>query len=391
MPRNAAMIFVMNKECKSHKNCKSHGLIFQVQGSARRQMRRLAVACVITLAVIGAATTSMVPREANAQSSAGRGDIQALINRIDRLQREMTTLQRQVYGGRGAAADGARGGSRGPAPVGVGSNSNIAAAMQIRLDEIETQMRNFTGKVEELRHAIDQIGKRTEKLASDVDFRLKALESRAAAGAATASPGGASAPESGSGGTAFAAPRLRAAPAKPGVLGTIPLKDLEQQNGASPRRLAPSRRAVRVAPKSAPAKLRPTPQAQYKYATGLLFQSNYIGAEQAFTAFLAAHPNHKLAGNAQYWLGESHYARCHPKSSPNQCAAAARAFADGYQKYPKSVKGPDNLLKLGFALGAINKKKSACATFRRLFKEFPKAAASIKSRARSQRKKLRCR
>ena len=83
--------------------------------------------------------------------------------------------------------------------------------------------------------------------------------------------------------------------------------------------------------------------------------------------------------------------RCHPKSNPHQCAAAARAFADGYQKYPNSAKGPDNLLKLGFAITDINKKESACATFRRLLKEFSKAAPSIKSKARSQRKKLRCR
>ena len=371
---------------------KSHRPTCLVQGSAQRQARGLGLALVLTLATICATATTMVPRDVWAQSGAGRGDIQALINRIDRLQREVTTLQRQVYGGGGRSAgpggsNRARSGSPGPASVGAAGEPNLAAAMQVRLDEIETQMRNFTGKVEELRHAIDQVGKRVEKLASDVDFRLKALESRAASGAALASPGA----MPGSGGAASAPPGLRAAPAQPGVLGTIPLKDLERQNAASSRRGSPSGSAARPAPKSAQSRLRATPEAQYKYATGLLFQSNFQGAELAFVAFLAAHPNHKLAGNAQYWLGESHYARCHPKSNPNQCAAAARAFADGYQKYPKSVKGPDNLLKLGFALAAINKKKSACATFRRLFKEFPKAAPSIKSRARSQRRKLRCR
>ncbi len=387
------MIFVMNNRKKSPRpTC-------LVQGSARRRARGLGIALVITLAVVCATAISMVPRVAWAQSGAGRGDIQALINRIDRLQREVTTLQRQVYrgarpAGRGAA-NRARGGSPGRtaagAAAGAAVESNLAAAMQVRLDEIETLMRNFTGKTEELRHAIDQVGKRLEKLASDVDFRLKALESRAAAGAAAASPGTVPGTVRGSGRAASAPPRLRAAPAQPGVLGTIPLKDLERQKAVSSGRRAPPRRAARTAPKPAQVRLRATPEAQYKYATGLLFQSNYREAERAFTAFLSAHPRHRLAGNAQYWLGESHYARCHPKSNPDQCAAAARAFADGYQKFPNSVKGPDNLLKLGFALTAINKKKSACATFRRLIKEFPKALPSIKSRARSQRRKLRCR
>lgn len=316
-----------------------------------------------------------LPTDAWAQSGGGRSDIQTLINRIERLQRDMNTLQRQVYRGGGGAASG-------PAASSGIAEPNLAAAMQVRLDEIETQMRGFTGKLEVLQHDIAGVKKRLDKLASDIDYRLKALESRPAA---TGVPPVGAAPPYPAPQTSATPPHVRAAPAQPGVLGTLPLSALEGQNGkvrgtdgraASP----PAGRSA----KSAPPPLRATPEAQYKHATDLLFRSDFSGAEKALSAFVAAHPKHQLAGNAQYWLGESHYARGAYRS-------AAAIFAEGYQKYPNSAKAPDNLLKLGMSLAAIDKKKSACATFKRLLDEFPKSSRTVRSRAQSWRKKLHCR
>ena len=324
---------------------------------------------------MGAATPAD-PRAAWAQSRGGQGGVQALINRIDRLQREMTTLQRQVYRGAGVP---------GPAAVVAPGAHNLVAAMQVRLDEIESQMRGFTGKMEELQHAINGVAKRLDKLASDIDLRLKALEARPAAAAPVAS----GAPPLGglTNAAPVAAPRLGAAPAEPGVLGTIPLRELQRQGAAKqgtarvPQTLE---RPVRRTAKALPVLPKGTPEVQYRHASDLLFRSDFGGAERAFTAFVAVHPKHRLAGNAQYWLGETHYAR-------GAFRTAAAVFAEGYQKYPNSAKAPDNLLKLGMSLAAINKKTSACTTFKRLLKEFPKASRSIRSRGRAQRKKLRCR
>ena len=91
------------------------------------------------------------------------------------------------------------------------------------------------------------------------------------------------------------------------------------------------------------------------------------------SAFVQRYPNDPLAGNAQYWLGETYYVR---KDYEN----AATAFAEGYQKYPESGKAADNLLKLGMSLGNLGKKSEACSAFARLDRDFPTAPANVKDR-----------
>ena len=109
----------------------------------------------------------------------------------------------------------------------------------------------------------------------------------------------------------------------------------------------------------------------------------YDDAEQAFKSFVLEHSNDRLAGNAQYWLGETHYVR----ASYEQ---AATAFLDGYQKYPNSPKAPDNLLKLGMTLHALGQRAEACVTLQELQSKFPSAVQPIRDRASREMRMLNC-
>ena len=62
-------------------------------------------------------------------------------------------------------------------------------------------------------------------------------------------------------------------------------------------------------------------------------------------------PDHKLAGNAQYWYAETFRIR-------QLYTDAASAYLEGYQKYPKGEKAPVNLLKLGCINGSNWRKRS---------------------------------
>ncbi len=71
-------------------------------------------------------------------------------------------------------------------------------------------------------------------------------------------------------------------------------------------------------------------------------------------------------------------------------ATAARTFAEGFQRYPDSNKAPDNLLKLGLSLSALDRRDDACITLAKLETEYPQVPANIKRRADQERARLRC-
>ena len=99
--------------------------------------------------------------------------------------------------------------------------------------------------------------------------------------------------------------------------------------------------------------------------------------------FLSRYPDDPLADNARYWLGESYYAR-------GDYPRAAETFFEAYEKNKTGPKAPDTLLKLGMALGNLDKKKEACASFRELSRAFPNAAAPIKDKAAQESRRLGC-
>jgi tol-pal system protein YbgF len=125
-----------------------------------------------------------------------------------------------------------------------------------------------------------------------------------------------------------------------------------------------------------------SPTDQYNHAFGLLKQADYPGAEAELRAFVEQHPNDPMAGNAQYWLGDTYFAR-------GRYTDAARAFAEVYKRYPKSAKAPEALLKLGMSLGQANQKPNACVALAQL-DQVPHAASNVKQQAAAEKKRLGC-
>lgn len=233
---------------------------------------------------------------------------------------------------------------------------SLAADFEVRLQKLERALSELTGRYEEATYQISQMKDRLERVNSDIDFRLKELESKG--GGAVGDPFGG--PAKPSAAVPAAAPSAAKTPEKAAE------KPAEKQTAA-------------VAPLPANS----TPEKQYEHAFELLRQSDYDKAEKAFTDFLAKNKGHQLAGNAQYWLGETYYVR-------NKFQDAAVAFAEGVQKYPKNNKAADNLLKLGMSLQQLNQKKDACTAFNQLITKFPEASASVKRRADTERRRLNC-
>jgi tol-pal system protein YbgF len=126
-----------------------------------------------------------------------------------------------------------------------------------------------------------------------------------------------------------------------------------------------------------------TPQEQYDYAFDILRRADYARAEKALRLFLEQNGTDELAGNAQYWLGETFYVR-------GDFEQAAVEFLSGYQTYPASSKAPDNLLKLGLSMARLGQTDGACTALSRLATEYPSANDTIRRRAQTERSRLNC-
>lgn len=287
-----------------------------------------------SLLILVALATAMPVFAQDADPTLGR--------RVGKLESEMKAVQRKVFPGGDPRFFEPE--IQPAAPVQAENVGNPASApltdLTARVGELEGQLRTLTGQVEANQFKLRQLEEAQAKFRGDAEFRLNALEGGAkpADPAATATPAPAE---------DEAAPPVRT-PAKP----------------------------VAIAPT--------TVEGQWKAAYALVVAKDWPAAETSLTDFLSANPKAARASDAQYWLGKTYAAQ---KSH----AAAAKAFLDGYQKYPKGVRAPDSLLGLSQALIDLKKPAQACQSLGELDAVYgAKLSPALKAQADKARLSAKC-
>src|SRR5881275_891751 len=99
---------------------------------------------------LGLAAAPLVP---------ARGQDRSTFERLDRLERDLNMLQRQVYRG-------------GPTPLAAAGDPGVAMNAEIRMDRIESQMRDLTGRVEEFMNQVERLRQRIDQVNGDAEPRL---------------------------------------------------------------------------------------------------------------------------------------------------------------------------------------------------------------------------
>lgn len=344
------------------------------------------------------AVAAFLPQYVFAQDAQNSGP---LMDRIDRLERDIRTLNQQIARNPGGAAPSSASAapvskapvSGGAQPVEFNDNEGMLSRVMVRLDALEAEVRDATGQSESLSFRIDQVAQKLDKLMVDLDYRLARLE----------------------GGSTDSAPTPSAAPATQGVSkeGAMPPVDdpsavaqgtvskdgtyvpsSEETNvlGSMPKNKLDAivNKDGKAAPKAESAegaKVSALPagsvQDQYRFAFDLTRQARYDEAELAFKVFLDAHGKDDLANNARYWLAETYYVRKRFKES-------AQAFFEAYQKAPKGPKAADSLLKLGMSMAELEKTSEACATFAKVRKEFSPLKPELEQALTRESKRVGC-
>jgi len=282
----------------------------------------------------------------------------SLLQQMELLREDIKTLEKAVY-------------SKDSVNNSVSSISNgddVLTKHLLKLSELEEQFKNLTNSFEEVNFKLDKLSNRITKIQTDNQVRFQDIEKN------TQDP-------------SSVVKKKKTLPGsdQPSDLGNISESDVASLQEVQATQSVESVGTVITETAKRTEKILPdkTPKEQYEFATSFLKVGDYETAEYALREFIDLNPKHKLAGNAQYWYGETFRVR-------QLYQDAASAYLDGYQKYPDSSKAPVNLLKLGVMLVQIGEKDQGCSMIVGVKDQYPKANQSVIQKAEYEKKKFNC-
>ena len=195
------------------------------------------------------------------------------------------------------------------------SSTNAVFEMMRRLEQLQAEVQQLTGKIEEQANLIGELKKSQSTMYSDFDGRMQSLEKKTEG-------------------------------VKPSAAESLAIQEGSVEPPAKAAESAVAAPAAAPEAKQAPAQKQDVVPAsgdekqQYQQAYEALRNGHTAQAIAEFNALLGKNSKGEYANNAQFWLGEAYRV--------NQDTDSARkAFNSVIENYPGSSKVPDALLKLG--------------------------------------------
>ena len=291
--------------------------------------------------------------------------IDAIADQINIISKDLKTLEKAVY-------------KKSDITVSNSSNNlneDVLTKHLLKLNEIEDQFRELTNRFEEINFKLDKLSNRVTKIQSDTQLRFTDLEDLNSSNISKINKKNNSKKKSTKLPGSDKPQDFGAAPA----YSTASLPEKQETQSIDSAGTVITEQAEKVEyllTDNQPAK-------QYEFAVSFMKIGDYETAEFALKEFIEKNKDHDLAGNAQYWYGETFRIR-------QLYSDAATAYLDGYQNYPKSKKAPDNLLKLGITLVQLGEKDQGCSMILGVKKQYPKANKSVLQKAQYEEKKFKC-
>ena len=295
---------------------------------------------------------------------------QNVLEILEIIQKDLKTLEKAVYSDSGNVSSNST--------TGLDQNAeDVLTRHLLKLSEIEVQFNELTNKFEEINFKLDKLSNRISKVQADNQLRFQQIEEGKSANIQENKELVSKPKEIEN--------KVLPGSSEPQDLGSISYKDTETSETTQQTLSIETTSTIVSEVFQSEEKILPndTPEKQYEFATSFLKVGDYNTAERAFNEFVILNPEHNLAGNAQYWYAETFRIR-------QLYTDAASAYLEGYQKYPKSNKGPINLLKLGVSLVQIGEKDQGCLMITGVKEQYPDANQSVLQKAKYEEKKFEC-
>jgi len=119
-----------------------------------------------------------------------------------------------------------------------------------------------------------------------------------------------------------------------------------------------------------------SPEELYTQSLALVREGKDMqAARDGFQAFLKTYPEHTLAVNAEYWIGETYY-------GDRQYKNAILQFQEIIDKYPKHVKVPSALLKQALAFQGLGDQENARLLLEKVVASYPQSPEASKAKSK---------
>ena len=285
----------------------------------------------------------------------------SILRQLQILQEDIKTLEKAVY---------SKDVNTMPKVSLSGENNDVLTKHLLKLSELEEQFKILTNNFEEINFKLDKLSSRITKVQTDNQMRFQDLEKTGMNNITEQKklPGSDEAQDLGK--------TLEIGVTESDTASAEQIQKTQSIDSVSTVVTETAPRSEKILPDT-------TPEEQYKFAVSFIKVGDYETAELALREFVDNNSKHQLAGNAQYWYGETFRVR-------QLYQDAATAYLDGYQKYPKSNKAPVNLLKLGVMLVQIGEKEQGCSMILGVKDQYPEANQSVIQKAEYEKKKFNC-
>tara|TARA_Y100000590_G_scaffold461039_1_gene621724 strand:- start:6 stop:983 length:978 start_codon:yes stop_codon:yes gene_type:complete len=293
-------------------------------------------------------------------------ELESVLQQLQILQNDIKTLEKAIYSEDNLSENSSLNLS--------GTDNDVLTKHLLKLAELEEQFTNLTNSFEEINFKLDKLSSRITKIQTDNQMRFQDLESSSSQldkkDSATKKklPGSGEAQDLGQ--------ALEIGVTDTDVAAAEQIQKTQSIESVGTVITETAERTEKILPDT-------NPEEQYKFAVSFIKVGDYETAEFALREFLDKNSQHELAGNAQYWYGETFRVR-------QLYQDAATAYLDGYKKYPKSKKAPVNLLKLGVMLVQIGEKEQGCSMILGVKDQYPEANQSVIQKAEYEKKKFNC-
>ena len=250
-----------------------------------------------------------------------------LKQQLDRLQRDVNDLSKSVY-------------NKSFEPLNSSNQKEETinfSAIDIRIYDLETDIKNLTLSFEELTFQLDDVLNSLSSLEQNINFQIENINNKLMDKQSSVNN--------------LKIIEEESENEDKNTLGKLVISSDEKNNNQDELNISDENDETQD--NKEPLNL--SPEKEFQLALDQMRLKNYDQSKVMLKSFINTYEENQLSGSAHFWLGKIYIFESNFRE-------AVFVLGEGVQKFPKSIKAPNMLFELSNSLFEMKKKEEACKT-----------------------------